>query len=83
MIDRDNWKHLGLQIAVFNHSNMSGAFKTLFLKIGGYEVGPKQKVGKGRNSGRRSEKVDFYKGTFRAQTGTIVHSRNFLVLFRP
>ena len=25
----------------------------------------------------------FYKGTFRAQTGRIVHSRNFLVLFRP
>jgi len=25
----------------------------------------------------------FYKGTFRAQTGTIVHSRNFLVPFRP
>ena len=28
-------------------------------------------------------KTGFYKGTFRAQTGTIVYSRNYLVLFRP
>ena len=27
-------------------------------------------------------KTGFYMGTFRAQTGTIVHSRNFLVLFK-
>ena len=43
-------------------------------------IGPQQKVGIRVG---RSEKVDFYKGTFRAQTGTIVHTRNFLVLFRP
>ena len=28
-------------------------------------------------------KTGFYKGTFHAQTGTIVHSRNLLVLLRP
>ena len=49
-------------------------------QIKSYHIGPKQKVGIRVG---RSEKVDFYKGTFRAQTGTIVHSRNFLVLFRP
>ena len=43
-------------------------------------LGHQQKVG---IQVGRSEKVGFYKGTFRAQTGTIVHSRNFLVLFRP
>ena len=37
----------------------------------------------GRFFFKLAEKVDFCKGTFRAQTGTIVHSRNFLVLFRP
>ena len=48
--------------------------------LGHLDLGPKQKVGIRVG---RSEKVDFYKGTFRAQTGTIVHSRNYLVLFRP
>ena len=46
-------------------------------------VGPKQKAEKVGIQVGRSEKIDFYKGIFRAQTGTIVHSRNFLVLFRP
>ena len=34
-------------------------------------------------TGTKDFRTGFYKGTFRAQTGTIVHSRNFLVLFRP
>ena len=32
---------------------------------------------------RRFFKTGFYKSTFRAQTGTIVHFREVLVLFRP
>ena len=46
-------------------------------------VGPKQKAEKVGIQVGRSEKIDFYKGTFRAQTSTIVHSRNFLIHFRP
>ena len=37
----------------------------------------------GLRTGTEVFKTGFYKGTFRAQTGTIVHSSNFLVLFRP
>ena len=37
----------------------------------------------GLRTGTEVFKTGFYEGIFRAQTGTIVHSRNFLVLFRP
>ena len=37
----------------------------------------------GLHTGTDVFKTVFFKGTFRAQTGTIVHSRNVLVLFRP
>ena len=38
---------------------------------------------KNARTGTKVFRTGFYKGTFRDQTGTIVHSRNFLVLFRP
>ena len=37
----------------------------------------------GLRTGTEVFKTGFYKGTFRAQTGMIVHYRNFLALFRP
>ena len=37
----------------------------------------------GLRTGTDGFKTGFYKGTLRAQNGMIVHSRNFLVLFKP
>ena len=46
------------------------------------QVGHQQKVGIWPPYRYEGFLTGFYKGTFRAQTGTIVHSRTFLVLFR-
>ena len=48
--------------------------------VGLCRLGYQQKVGIGLRNGTKVFTPGFYEGAFRAQTGTIVHSRNFLVL---